>query len=104
LHQHVVPRWNGDANFMPIVARTRTMPALLETTRELVAQAWQRVTGDMNHAVGIGHQLLLVAEKSNAETQANMVLRALHASRSTSASSTMPTFGCVALTVIDGTN
>ena len=45
LHQHVVPRWNGDANFMPIVARTRTMPALLETTRELVAQAWQRVIG-----------------------------------------------------------
>ena len=44
LHQHVVPRWNGDANFMPIVARTRTMPALLETTRELVAEAWQRVT------------------------------------------------------------
>lgn len=46
LHQHVVPRWNGDANFMPIVARTRTMPALLETTRELVAQAWQRVASE----------------------------------------------------------
>ena len=48
LHQHVVPRWNGDANFMPIVARTRTMPALLETTRELVAQAWQREVDEVN--------------------------------------------------------
>ena len=42
LHQHVVPRWNGDANFMPIIGRTKTMPALLEDTRELVAAAWQR--------------------------------------------------------------
>lgn len=44
LHQHVVPRWNGDANFMPIIGRTKTMPALLEDTRELVAAAWQRVS------------------------------------------------------------
>jgi len=40
LHQHVVPRWAGDANFMPIVARTRAMPQLLGDTRRLLADAW----------------------------------------------------------------
>lgn len=40
LHQHVVPRWLGDQNFMPIVARTRTFPQLLHDTRDLLAQAW----------------------------------------------------------------
>src|SRR5665648_340945 len=40
LHQHVVPRWGGDANFMPIVARTKTLPELLARTRERLAVAW----------------------------------------------------------------
>jgi ATP adenylyltransferase len=40
LHQHVVPRWSGDQNFMPIVGRTKTMPQLLSETRELLASAW----------------------------------------------------------------
>ena len=35
LHQHVVPRWRGDINFMPIVGGTKTMPMLLEQTRDL---------------------------------------------------------------------
>ena len=40
LHQHVVPRWPGDQNFMPIIARTKTLPELLGDTRELLADAW----------------------------------------------------------------
>ena len=40
LHQHVVPRWPGDQNFMPIIGRTKTLPELLEDTRELMAKAW----------------------------------------------------------------
>lgn len=40
LHQHVVPRWGGDANFMPIVARTKVLPQLLRDTRKLLADAW----------------------------------------------------------------
>jgi ATP adenylyltransferase len=40
LHQHVVPRWPGDQNFMPIIGRTKTLPELLGDTRRLLAQGW----------------------------------------------------------------
>ena len=40
LHQHVVPRWAGDQNFMPIIGLTKTLPELLQDTRQLVADAW----------------------------------------------------------------
>ncbi|MGC4869789.1 HIT family protein [Micromonospora sp. DT53] len=40
LHQHVVPRWGGDANFMPVIARTNVLPQLLADTRDLLAKAW----------------------------------------------------------------
>lgn len=41
LHQHVVPRWPGDQNFMPIIGRTKTLPELLTETRALLADAWK---------------------------------------------------------------
>ncbi|XVQ82839.1 HIT family protein [Microbispora siamensis] len=40
LHQHVVPRWGGDTNFMPVVGRTKVLPQLLRDTRDLLAGAW----------------------------------------------------------------
>jgi ATP adenylyltransferase len=40
LHQHVVPRWGGDTNFMPVVGHTRVLPQLLAETRDMVANAW----------------------------------------------------------------
>jgi ATP adenylyltransferase len=43
LHQHVVPRWGGDANFMPVIGRTKVLPQLLGDTRELLAEAWVKV-------------------------------------------------------------
>lgn len=41
LHQHVVPRWGGDTNFLPVIAGTKTIPQLLATTRALLAEHWQ---------------------------------------------------------------
>jgi ATP adenylyltransferase len=40
LHQHVVPRWGGDTNFMPVLAQTRVLPQLLADARELLAESW----------------------------------------------------------------
>lgn len=42
LHQHVVPRWESDSNFFPIIARTKAITQLLGDTRRLVAEAWPR--------------------------------------------------------------
>jgi ATP adenylyltransferase len=44
LHQHVVPRWGGDANFMPVVGRTKVLPQLLADTRVILADAWPEET------------------------------------------------------------
>nr|WP_225751244.1 HIT domain-containing protein [Pseudoclavibacter sp. Marseille-Q3772] len=41
LHEHVVPRWANDANFMPIIARTKPMPRLLGEQRAELARWWQ---------------------------------------------------------------
>jgi ATP adenylyltransferase len=40
LHQHVVPRWGGDSNFLPIIGRTKALPELLADTRARLAAAW----------------------------------------------------------------
>ena len=43
LHQHVVPRWGGDANFMPVIGRTKVLPQVLGDTRVLLAKAWSAI-------------------------------------------------------------
>jgi ATP adenylyltransferase len=40
LHQHVVPRWGGDSNFLTVIGNTKVMAQLLDDTRELLAASW----------------------------------------------------------------
>jgi ATP adenylyltransferase len=42
LHQHIVPRWGGDTNFMPVVGHTKVLPQLLADTRKMLAEAGPR--------------------------------------------------------------
>lgn len=49
LHMHVVPRWNGDSNFMTIIDGVKVLPQVLKDTRALLAQAWS----ELDHAPGI---------------------------------------------------
>lgn len=43
IHQHVVPRWSGDANFMPVIGQTKVLPQLLQVTRDALAKNWDLV-------------------------------------------------------------
>jgi ATP adenylyltransferase len=40
VHLHVVPRWGGDTNFMPVLGDVKVIPEHLSVTRERLAAAW----------------------------------------------------------------
>ncbi len=40
LHRHIVPRWNGDNNFMPVLSDTRVLSDAIENTWRSIKQAW----------------------------------------------------------------
>jgi ATP adenylyltransferase len=40
LHEHVVPRWSGDTNFMPVLADVKVLPEHLLATRDRIREAW----------------------------------------------------------------
>ena len=41
VHMHVVPRWNGDTNFMPVVGDMRVIVQSLEALYDLLAAKWR---------------------------------------------------------------
>ncbi len=41
IHMHIVPRWNGDTNFMPVLAGIHVVPEALNVTLKLLTQAWR---------------------------------------------------------------
>lgn len=40
LHLHVVPRWDGDSNFMPVTGDTRVLPETLDQSYEAISATW----------------------------------------------------------------
>jgi ATP adenylyltransferase len=40
VHMHVVPRWSGDTNFMPVLADVKVLPEHLLATRDRLREAW----------------------------------------------------------------
>ena len=43
VHIHVVPRWTGDTNFMPVIAHVKVMPELLESTYDRLRSSLSKV-------------------------------------------------------------
>lgn len=41
LHLHVVPRWTGDSNFMPVIGEVKVMPDSLESSLRKIIAAWE---------------------------------------------------------------
>jgi ATP adenylyltransferase len=43
LHLHIVPRWNGDTNFMPVLAEVKVLPDALQSSAEKIRRAWPAI-------------------------------------------------------------
>jgi ATP adenylyltransferase len=61
LHEHVVPRWLGDANFMPILSSTMVMPELIPVT-------YAKLHAELDRELGIGESVSNLVFSENGET------------------------------------
>jgi ATP adenylyltransferase len=48
LHVHVIPRWNGDTNFMPLTADTKVLPETLQQTYERLKRSLESASGPIS--------------------------------------------------------
>ena len=46
LHAHIVPRWEGDTNFMPVISKTRVLPTSLESMWERLKEVTEALTSE----------------------------------------------------------
>ena len=68
LHQHIVPRWQGDANFMPILASTMVIPETIPVTYAKIRAEIERIMTDATIAYGVlldpsGHLVLTYQDR-----------------------------------------
>lgn len=54
VHLHIVPRWNGDTNFMPLFAETRVMPEHLQATYRKLRAQFDRLTATTGQRAATG--------------------------------------------------
>jgi ATP adenylyltransferase len=50
LHMHIVPRWAGDTNYMPVVGDTRVIPQHIDETYQLLASHFQTLSKRASHS------------------------------------------------------
>ena len=61
MHQHVVPRWSGDANFMPILSNTKVLP-------ELIPASYAKIRAELERELNGADEVAVVALDPEART------------------------------------